>query len=55
MIIMPPIAEAHFVLYCHYIIGLSVKQEKHRNPEFDHTHGEIKKNLQKSTLAFNGG
>jgi hypothetical protein len=29
MIIMPPSAEAHFVLYCHYIIKLSVKQEKH--------------------------
>jgi hypothetical protein len=26
---MPPIAEAHFVLYCQYIIELSVKQEKH--------------------------
>jgi hypothetical protein len=33
-----------------------VRKTQHQNPEFGHTQGEIlKKNLQKSTLAFNGG
>jgi hypothetical protein len=33
-----------------------VRKIQHQNPEFGHTQGEIlKKNLQKSTLAFNGG
>jgi hypothetical protein len=32
-----------------------VRQRQHQNPEFSHTQGEIKKNVQKSTLAFKGG
>jgi hypothetical protein len=33
-----------------------VGKTQHQNPEFGHTQGEIlKKNLQKSTLAFKGG
>jgi hypothetical protein len=32
-----------------------VKKTQHQNPKFGHTQGEIKKNLQKSTLAFNVG
>jgi hypothetical protein len=32
-----------------------VGQTQHQNPEFRHTQGEILRNLQKSTLAFNGG
>jgi hypothetical protein len=31
-----------------------VRKTQHQNPEFGHTQGEIKKNLQKSTLAFKG-
>jgi hypothetical protein len=34
----------------------SIAKTQQWNPEFGHTQGEIKKkNLQKSTLAFNGG
>jgi hypothetical protein len=34
-------------------IELSIKQNlQHQNPQFGHTQGEIKKNLQKSTLAL---
>jgi hypothetical protein len=32
-----------------------VRQTHHQNPEFSHTQGEIKKNLQKNTLAIKGG
>jgi hypothetical protein len=33
-----------------------VGKTQHQNPEFGHTQGEIlKRNLQKSTLAFKGG
>jgi hypothetical protein len=33
-----------------------VRKTQYQNPEFGHTQGEIqKKNLQKSTLAFNRG
>jgi hypothetical protein len=32
-----------------------VRKRQHEYPEFGHTQGEIKKNLQKSTLAFSGG
>jgi hypothetical protein len=32
-----------------------VRKTQQQNPEFGHTQGEIKKNLQKSSLAFNGG
>ncbi len=33
-----------------------VRKTQHQNPEFGHTQGEIqKKNLQKSTLAFQQG
>ncbi len=32
-----------------------VRKTQHQNPEFGHTEGEIKKNLQKSKLAFKGG
>jgi hypothetical protein len=32
-----------------------IRKTQHQNPEFGHTQGEIKKNLQKSTLAFKGG
>jgi hypothetical protein len=32
-----------------------VRKTQRQYPEFGHTQGEIKKNLQKSTLAFKGG
>ncbi len=32
-----------------------VRKTQHQNPEFGHTQGEIQKNLQKSTLAFQQG
>jgi hypothetical protein len=32
-----------------------VRKTQHQNLEFGQTQGEIKKNLQKCTLAFNGG
>jgi hypothetical protein len=32
-----------------------VRITQHQNSEFGHTQGEIKKNYQKSILAFNGG
>jgi hypothetical protein len=31
-----------------------VRKRQHEYPEFGHTQGVIKKNLQKSTLTFNG-
>jgi hypothetical protein len=32
-----------------------VRKTQHQNPEFGHTQDEIKKNVQRSSLAFNGG
>jgi hypothetical protein len=32
-----------------------VRKTQHQNPEFGHTQGDIFKDLQKSTLAFNRG
>jgi hypothetical protein len=32
-----------------------IKKRQHQYREFGHTQGEIKKNLQKSTLTFNMG
>jgi hypothetical protein len=36
------------------VIG-KVRKTQHQNPEFGHTPGDIKKNLQKSTIAFYEG
>jgi hypothetical protein len=41
---------------CLYIIDTcKFRKRRHQYPELGHTQGEIKKNLQKSTLAFKGG
>ncbi len=54
---MPPIAEAHFVLYCHYIIELSVKQEKHstRTLSLVVHRVRLKENLQKKYMNIQRG
>jgi hypothetical protein len=39
----------------HNRVICKIRQTQHQNPEFGHTQGDIKKNLQKSTLTFKEG
>jgi hypothetical protein len=53
----------NFGTWCFFILKLfadnraihKVRKTQHQNPEFGHTQGEIKKNLQKRYISIQGG
>jgi hypothetical protein len=43
-----------FQLFCYGKVICKIRKTEHHNPEFVHTHGDVKKNLQNNTLSFMG-
>jgi hypothetical protein len=42
-------------LFADFRVIHKVRKTRHQNPEFGHTQGEIKKNLQKRYISIQGG